>query len=117
MKSDQAWNLEKLELTDRQQALLQGIRSDEAQHLAPLREAIQKLDIAGVGATAGKAIAAGKTAAANPLAKRVARLYSAAPEHIIRRLAPPQIRTALAAVNLVRRLRRLARSMQRGMGR
>ncbi|MCP3962204.1 MAG: hypothetical protein GY719_30545 [bacterium] len=62
---------------------------------------------------AGKAItkAAGK---AKPIAKMVARLYLAAPRHILWRLAPPQVRVAVAAVKLVRSL---AKSMERTHGR
>ena len=104
-------NLEQLNLTDRQRSTLQTIRGDEARHLIPLREAIRQLDAAGKAKATGKAITktAGKV---SPIAQRVAKLYTAAPKHIIRRLSPPQIRTALAAVNLIRRL---ARTAERGM--
>ena len=93
----------KAHLTPDQYRLLEGIRRDEREHLQPLRTAIKKLDRA--RATGARGLR---------LAKKVAGFYGLAPRHIVMRLLPREVQTAVAAVKLVRSL---ARSMNRGLSR
>ncbi len=93
----------KRHLTPEQYKLLERIRRDEREHLKPLRVAIKSFDAARAQGRKGVR-----------LAKTLAGLYRAAPQHIVLRLLPPQVQAAVAAVKLVRSL---ARSMNRGLSR
>ena len=93
----------KAHLTPEQYRLLEGIRRDEREHLQPLRMAIGKLKRAQTTGAQGLR-----------LAKKVAGFYGLAPRHIVMRLLPREVQTAVAAVKLVWSL---ARSMDRGLGR
>lgn len=93
----------KRHLKPEQYEQLKDIRRGEEKLLKPLRESIKSFDAARAAGRRGLR-----------LAKTVAGLYRVAPRHIVMRLLPPQVRTAVAAVQLVRSL---ARSMNRGLSR
>ena len=74
------------------------MRRAEADFLGPIREASQRflsLDPTGVAAHSQPAVQA--------KAQKVAALFQYAPQHILKRLTPPQMQATLVAVAIARR--------------
>ena len=97
---------------------LRSIREAEKAHLEPLRQLAQDLKpvvkqadqlktVRHFVKTTGKFVQ-GKTEPEALLINRATSLFKTAPVHIVRRIAPPQVKVLLAAIQIARKIQRAA---------